>query len=180
MPEWMVIPDLVPEHPEQRIHTERYEYAASVLNGRAVVDVACGMGYGTELLRAAGSSVLGVDKDPDAIAMAESRYPKCNFVCLDMTQTLFTAQDAIVSFETLEHLYHPELFLANLGPNIKEIIASVPIRPTVGWNPHHRSDHTKDSFREMIRSAGFNIVHELHQMWVDGADLYLMVHGRRA
>ena len=37
---------------------------------------------------------------------------------------------------------------------------------------------TKKSFRAMI-GRYFTVIHEMGQMWVDGEDLYLMVHGRR-
>jgi 2-polyprenyl-3-methyl-5-hydroxy-6-metoxy-1,4-benzoquinol methylase len=42
-----------------------------------ILDLACGVGYGTELLAAAVGveEVLGVDIDPEAIAYARDRYP---------------------------------------------------------------------------------------------------------
>lgn len=180
--EWMNIPALVPEQPERHLHMERYEYAATVLEGKRVLDMACGMGYGTDILCRGGCSAEGLDIDPDAIDLAKQQYPGVTYHVGDIQSWIYPEFDfdAVVSFETLEHLERPGAAIDRLPDMIvKEIIASVPIRPTVGWNPWHKSDFTKDSFREMFTSRGFTIVHEIPQMWVDGADLYLMVHAKR-
>lgn len=67
-----------------------------------------------------------------------------------------------------------------LPSTVTDIVASVPVRPTVGWNPWHRSDFTHRSFCELIERR-FVIIHMHGQLWVDGkGDLYLMLHGRSA
>lgn len=175
MPEWMAIPDLPIDEQERRIHLERYAYAASVLHGKSVLDCACGMGYGTDLIRRGGASVLGVDIDPDAIQTARERYPESSYDVGDIYTTPFDGYDALVCFETLEHLDHPEQVIERLA-GVKEIIASVPIRPTAHANHWHRKDFTHDSFRSLIGSS-YDIVYELSQAWSDGGDMYLMVHG---
>lgn len=178
MPEWMNIAELAVEQPEKRIHMERYEYAASVLSGKRVLDCACGMGYGTAILASAGCRPTGIDIDPAAISLAHQKYPTGDYVVADAYAVPLDGYEAVVSFETLEHLEGPQQVINRLPENVTEIIASVPIRPTVGWNPWHKSDFTKESFRDLIRSR-FEIVHEWGQLWVDGADLYLVIHGRR-
>ena len=177
MPEWMNISEMALEQPEKRLHVERYEYAANALRGKRMLDCACGMGYGTAIL---GATAHGVDIDPEAIGLAQQSYPGGSYAVGDLYAVPLDGFDALVSFETLEHLDRPAEIIDRLPPTVSDIVASVPIRPTVGWNPWHRSDFTKDTFRELIQSGGFRIIHELPQMWVDGADLYLMVHGRRA
>jgi 2-polyprenyl-3-methyl-5-hydroxy-6-metoxy-1,4-benzoquinol methylase len=177
MPEWMNIAELPIEHPEKRIHMERYEYAARHLVGKRILDCACGMGYGTDIL-AARCNATGVDIDENAIALARARYPERKFEVGDIHQMSFCGYDSLASFETLEHLDNPESVIERLPASITEIVASVPIRPTVGWNAWHRSDFTKTSFREMI-ARYFAIAHEFGQMWVDGEDLYMVIHGRR-
>lgn len=179
MPEWMNIAELADEQPEKRIHVERYEYAAKMLVGKTAIDCSCGMGYGTDIMCRAGVLARGVDIDPEAISEAIMRYPHAPYFIGDIRALDFIPDNALVSFETLEHIADPHAVVNALPATVTEIIASVPIRPTVGWNPWHKSDFTSDSFREMIRGAGFRIVHEMGQMWVDGEDLYLMVHGRR-
>lgn len=176
MPEWMNIAEMAPEQPEKRIHLERYEYAGSALAGRRIMDCACGMGYGTDIL---GALAHGIDIDPEAVSLARQSYPNRQFSVGNYLTIPFDGYDAVVSFETLEHLDDPEAVLGRMPETITDLVASVPIRPTVGWNSWHRSDFTKDSFREMIRRHFPEIVFEKGQMWVDGEDLYLFVHGRR-
>jgi SAM-dependent methyltransferase len=181
MPEWMNIPALPDEQPERRIHIERYEYAAKVLAGKRVLDCACGMGYGTESLSRT-CTVTGVDIDPEAVSLARQQYPQLAFSVGDIHSVSFEGYDALVSFETLEHLQDPHGIFARLQDDscaINEVVVSAPIRPTVGWNPWHKSDFTHGSFCQMIEQV-FRIVHVVGQPWVDDkGDLYLMVHGRR-
>ncbi len=187
MPEWMNIAEMAPEQPEKRIHMERYEYAAQVLAGKRVLDCACGMGYGTAIL-AQQCEALGVDIDPTAIDLARQRYPACWFEVSDIYE-LGSADwhdwpadgfEGFVSFETLEHLNRPETVFNRMPSTVTDIVVSAPIRPTVGWNPWHRSDFTHGSLCQLVERAGFRIVHVMGQSWVDGkGDLYLVVHGRR-
>ncbi len=183
MSEWMDIDGMAEEQPERRIHIERYEYAASVLAGKRVLDCACGMGYGTAILSAT-CDATGVDIDPEAIRLAMRKYPELKFCIADFN--LLNAAgflqdfDALVSFETLEHLAAPAELINRLPENIVELVVSAPIRPTVGWNPWHKTDFTHGSLCTMIEQAGFRIVYVKSQPWVDGkGDLYLMVHARR-
>lgn len=181
MPEWMNIPEMAMEQPEREIHMARYRYAASVLKGLYVLDCACGMGYGTAILSDAGCYPCGVDKDPEAIALAEASYPELegSFAIGDIYDYPMHQFDALVSFETLEHLSHPEEVIDRLPINITDIVCSAPIRPTVGWNPWHKSDFTHATFCQLIERH-FRIVHVIGQPWVDGkGDLYLMIHGKR-
>ncbi len=190
MSEWMDIDEMAPEQPEKRIHMERYEFAASVLSGKRVLDCASGMGYGTDILATAGIDVIGVDIDPVAIETAVRKYPSRRYYVGDIRYIaepnfgMFSGSlwpfDALVSFETLEHLDEPAKLLNSLPVRITELVVSAPIRPTVGWNPWHRSDFTHGSFCSMIEAAGFRVVYVRSQPWVDGkGDLYLMVHARR-
>lgn len=176
MSEWIAVPDMALDNLERSNHIERYQYATQVLKG-VVLDCACGMGYGTEILRTK-CNVKGVDIDPAAIALAKERYPFGIYECGDIISIEMDA-DALVCFETLEHLDDPAAVIRRLPLRVRDIVASVPIVPTVGWNDWHRTDFTKDSFRELIESGGFEIIHEIHQKWTDGGDLYLMVHGWR-
>ena len=178
MPEWMNVSEMADEQPEKRIHMERYEFAASVLAGKRVLDCACGMGYGTAILSRSCIAV-GVDIDPMAIALARHQYPGLWFEVGDIHNVSLDTYDALVSFETLEHLDAPERVIDRLPNSVTEIVVSAPIRPTVGWNQWHRSDFTHGSLCSMVERH-FRIVHLSGQPWVDGkGDLYLTVHGRR-
>src|SRR5713226_3208504 len=99
-------------------HIRRYMFAAEKLKqfGKCrVLDVACGVGYGAKFLASeCGCEVIAVDRDPGALELANSRFshPAVSFV-VDDCHTLEKCGceeefDAIVSFETIEHLVEPE------------------------------------------------------------------------
>jgi ubiquinone/menaquinone biosynthesis C-methylase UbiE len=94
-------------------HAYRYRFAIRYVVGKRVLDIACGEGYGTAALRKAGSrSVVGIDICPETCRAARSRY-KEKF-CAGDAQAIPIADrsvDVIVSFETIEHIERPDLFL---------------------------------------------------------------------
>src|SRR5215475_551205 len=90
-------------------HIHRYTLAASVCGGLRVADVGCGVGYGSSLLRDSCPAVIGIDIDEDAVETARKMFGRdsLEFKHGDATQFLRSRLediDAIVMFETLEHL----------------------------------------------------------------------------
>ena len=142
-----------------RISIERYEFAARHARPGRLLDLACGVGYGTRILAdRAGERVqaLGVDLSPEAIAYAKRRYagPRTAFAAADAMQ-FSDAQgfDTIVSIETIEHLPDPEAFVAHLVRMLRPggiLVASVPTTPSVDANPHHLHDFSERSFRRLF------------------------------
>ncbi len=116
-------------------HVSRYEFASRHTAGKRVVDVACGTGYGSSLLRRHGAaSVTGIDISAEAVAHAAGHYAAEGITFLSgdvsMLRTVGPA-DCIVSFETIEHLDDPETLLVParelLGPG-GCLIVSTPVR----------------------------------------------------
>jgi SAM-dependent methyltransferase len=97
-------------------HWHRYHFVAPMVTGREVLDVACGEGYGSALLARGAARVTGADIAPAAIAHARARYSahaNLEFREADCTALPFAdaSFDAVVSFETLEHVAAQEVFL---------------------------------------------------------------------
>jgi O-antigen biosynthesis protein len=85
----------------------RYKFARDRVNGKDVLDAACGSGNGSALLYKSGAaSVTGVDFSTEAIESASTHFnaPKLNYRFADLHQLPFAAEsfDVIVSFETLQ------------------------------------------------------------------------------
>lgn len=106
-------------------HLARYEYARQFVGGLDVLDVACGTGYGSKMLADAGAkSVLGVDISREAVDFARSHYAweKMRFEFGD-AQNLYEVPrekfDAVVSFETVEHVPSADAFLAEVKRVLK-------------------------------------------------------------
>lgn len=138
---------------------QRYTVALDHVSG-FVYDAGCGYGVGSALLAAVARRVHGMDLDPDAISTAAVQ-------CEDLSNVSFAvgnietmpvpACDWVICTEVLEHLVNPAEFVEcckiKLQRSTEEkrgMVVSVPIRPTVGNNPHHRHDFTAEQLDELF------------------------------
>jgi len=89
-------------------HMNRYRFAARLAEGRRVLDIACGTGYGAEMLAARAASVVGVDISEEAVAYcrATCRADNLRFLTGSVEDIPLDdgSVDMVVSFETLEHV----------------------------------------------------------------------------
>ena len=154
-----------------RLHVERYRFAARHLAGTALLDLACGVGYGSAILAdaAADRRVVAADVSVEALrhARQQHRHPRVSLVCGDGGAWGRPGSfDAIVSLETLEHVPDPQAlfhtFVTLLRPGGR-LIASVPTTPSVDANPHHRTDFTERSFLRLGAESRLEVVELLRQ-----------------
>lgn len=150
-----IIPDeLAPHDRALTEHVERYELAASLLlPDDTIVDAACGVGYGSSILAKKCSHVYAYDNSQEAISYAAKRYKCDNIACefLDIDRDVLPECDVLVSFETIEHLMHPTIFLEKAkGKARRLIVLSTPIIPTKDRNPFHLHDFDRELVEEMM------------------------------
>lgn len=156
--------DRCPDCWERNAHLERYGFACAALaplRNASVLDFGCGIGYGSEMLAAAGNIVVGCDSSVEALTIARLR--RGNLATFVLPNELPLRVHATVAFEVLEHLEDPEAFLADIQARSGHLIVSTPIVPTKANNPWHKHDFTWVEFRKMV-AARFAIQCEWFQM----------------
>ena len=68
------LPDVPEENYWFRRHLAVYEWIAARVRGLRVLDLACGEGYGSDVLARTAATVVGVDANPEAYEHARLRY----------------------------------------------------------------------------------------------------------
>jgi SAM-dependent methyltransferase len=142
-------------------HVARYRFASKFVDRSRVLDIACGSGYGTALLKGAGAGeVVGVDLDPQAVEYARSRYggPGVTFLEGDAASPPVSGPfDTIVSFETIEHLEDPAGFCRACNDRLQPggiFIVSTPWRTAADGkpkNPFHLQEWRPEEFRRLLQ-----------------------------
>lgn len=143
----------------RRDHVARYEWAAKRLKGR-VVDIACGIGYGTQILARAGCHVLGVDVDAAAIAYGREHYRhgRARLKQADASQVSGEFH-AAVCFEAIEHLEDPRPMLRAARAAAGYLIASVPNEAVLPWNntTFHVRHYLRWQFERLLAECGWKV-----------------------
>ncbi len=105
-------------------HWHRYHFVLPLIKGKKVLDVASGEGYGSALMATVASSVNGVDVSGAAVAHAEHAYAdrqNLQFTVGSCANLPFAdaSFDAVVSFETIEHIFEQVAFLDEIKRVLK-------------------------------------------------------------
>jgi SAM-dependent methyltransferase len=144
-------------------HLHRYFLARELSRGKDVLDVAAGEGYGSAMIAQVAKSVVGVEIDAETVAHAARAYdrPNLKFTQGDARAIPLEAAsvDIVVSFETIEHLYEQEVFIAEVRRVLRPdgvFIVSTPDRdvysPTDSpANPFHVRELTVSEFERALR-----------------------------
>jgi ubiquinone/menaquinone biosynthesis C-methylase UbiE len=150
-------------------HIARYMIACQYINtDMTVIDAACGLGYGTYILGMAlnAGQIFGLDSSEFAIQYSSTNYSissKINFLCCTVTELHFIENntiDSVVSFETLEHLPNPYLFINEVKRVLKPgglFISSVPNMwiDDQGQNPvpYHMHVYDFEQYKNQLESC---------------------------
>lgn len=153
---------------ESSIHIARYLLAKGFCEGRKVLDVACGEGYGSRLLKDWGAAeVDGVDVSEEAVSRAQRNFggEDVRFHCspAEKLLDLFGEErfDLIVSLETIEHLGEPEVFLSQVRQLLRPGGCIVISCPNDWWyfpkqdegNPYHLRKYHFEEFRQQAENV---------------------------
>jgi len=157
-----------PEHPgfqgRKNVYRQnmikRYLFCKDFINGKIVLDIPCGVGWGTALLKKA-KKVYGVDVAPDAIEYASRNFKRENFDYRvgDMRNIPFPGGmfDVVTCLEGYEHVERETSvkFIAEAKRVLKPggiIIMTTPLT-TDGkhsGNPYHLYEPTLEEFKGLM------------------------------
>jgi SAM-dependent methyltransferase len=161
------LPDVPAENYWFRRHLAVYEWIARRVQGRRVLDMACGEGYGAEVLARSACSVVGVDANPDAFEHARARYTRTSLsFARGLVETFGEpgAFDAVVFLQTIEHVQDPaavlEHFRQIVAPSRGVAYVSTPNLLTLAApgarksdNPWHLREYRAEEFSALCQSV---------------------------
>jgi SAM-dependent methyltransferase len=141
-------------------HRARYRFASQFADGARVLDVACGAGFGMQMLRAAGGCVLGIDLDTSALSEARHVDPTSRLVRADAARLPLpdVCVDLVTSFETVEHVADAAALVRELQRVLRSggrLVLSTPNRafgpPELHTgNPFHVREFTAPELRDLL------------------------------
>lgn len=153
----------------EKDHLARYQFASQFVKNKSVLDIACGAGYGSKLLKEAGARLVhGVELDPETLNFARSyqveglEYRFGN-IC---TLTSEIEYQVIVCLETIEHTGRYRVALKNLNKLLAPdglLIISTPHRARgraltdKPENPFHTQEFTTKELAKELEQDGFKV-----------------------
>ena len=160
------LPDVPAENYWFRRHLAVYEWIGARAIGLRAIDMACGEGYGSEVLSRSADSVLGVDANPDAYEHARLRYRRQNLRFERGIVELFGeagAYDVVVFLQTIEHVQDPGAVLGHLREllapggvayvSTPNVLTLAPPGQPKSDNPWHLKEYRAEEFGELCRSV---------------------------
>jgi SAM-dependent methyltransferase len=157
------LPDVPEENYWYRRHLVVYEWIAARVGGLRVLDMACGEGYGSDVLAGAAAGVVGVDANPEAHEHARRRYLRPNLrFQRGLVETFAEPCDAVVFLQTIEHVQDAgailEHFKSMLAPggvayvSTPNLLTLAPPGAEKSDNPWHVLEYRAGEFRQLCEA----------------------------
>jgi SAM-dependent methyltransferase len=152
------VPDVPEENYWFRRHLVVYEWIAERCEGLRVADLACGEGYGADLLAARAAEVVGIDANPEAHEHARLRYRRPNLRFeRGLVEEFEEPCDAVAFLQTIEHVHDPAALLGRIAAAAPVAYISTPNRLTLAPpgaersdNPWHLREYTVEEYRALL------------------------------
>jgi 2-polyprenyl-3-methyl-5-hydroxy-6-metoxy-1,4-benzoquinol methylase len=157
------LPDVPEENYWFRRHLAVYEWIAARAGGLRVIDMACGEGYGSDVLASGAASVVGVDANPEAHEHARLRYTRSNLRFeRDLVESFSEPSDAVVFLQTIEHVQEPGTVLDHFRSLVGKggvvylstpnVLTLAPKGAERSDNPWHVHEYRAGEFEQLCRA----------------------------
>ena len=141
-------------------HWHRYAWAQRMVGDLDVLDCASGEGYGSRILADTAKSVTGVDIDAKSVDHARRRYGRdgLEFLQGSALELPFADDrfDAVVSFETLEHLAEHDELMTEFRRVLKPrgfLLMSSPDKKTYSDDTGFENEfHVRELYRDQFEA----------------------------
>ena len=160
------LPDVPAENYWFRRHLAVYEWIGARIIGKRVLDMACGEGYGSEVLSRGAEAVVGVDANPEAHEHAKLRYPRQNLSFergLVETWGEPSSFGAVVFLQTIEHVQDPAAVLRHFQSllvaegdvfvSTPNLLTLAPAGAEKSDNPWHLREYRAHEFEALCRGV---------------------------
>jgi SAM-dependent methyltransferase len=168
------LPDVPEENYWFRRHLVVYEWIAARVRGMRVIDMACGEGYGSDVLASGAASVVGVDGNPEAHDHARLRYRASNLRFeRQLVDSFCEEADAVVFLQTIEHLQQPGAVLEHFRSIVAgsgvvfistpNVLTLAPRGAARSDNPWHVHEYRLGEFERLCREHFASV--EMHGLF---------------
>lgn len=155
-------------------HLTRYESVADLLKDKVVLDIASGSGYGSYILAEKAVKVYGVDIDRESVSYANRNYSRDNIEFLEGSGETIPLKDksvdAVVTFETIEHIKNYKKFLAEIKRVLKPaglLIISTPNDAEFPEGNHfHLHEFKYQELKDLLKQYFKNVRFSYQYTWL--------------
>jgi hypothetical protein len=164
-------------------HLHRYAFASRHVQGKRVLDLASGEGYGSSLLARTARLTVGIDLDEKTVRHARRKYlgDHIHFVVGSAIDVPLAARfDVIVCFELIEHIHKHDQLLSEIRRLLAPgglLVISTPNKPEYRLmgppNPFHVKELGLEEF-ETLLARFFKQVRLLGQRLYGNSNLWAL------
>ena len=153
------LPGIPDENYWFRRHVAAYRFARRHVEGR-ILDAGAGEGYGADLLRGPGRSVVALEVDPTVTGHGARRYPGVRWIRGDLCRLPLADRslDGVVALQVLEHLHCAEGFVEACARALRPegtLVLSTPNARTfpAQRNPFHVREYDAGQLRTLLAGS---------------------------